>query len=119
MINQELIPDVPELDLDNLDTLNDFMKDAQVALSTTSVDDVTNLAPWLLGETPDAAGNIHNGVPCVVVIVDKGDSEMDAFYFYFYSYDRGPNITQVLPPLNSVIKNTGDGLHFGNHVGDW
>jgi hypothetical protein len=119
MINQKLIPDIPELDPDNLDMLNEFTKDGCVALSTTSIDEVTSLAPWLLGETPDAAGNIHDGVPCVVVLVNKGEGETDAFYFYFYSYDRGPNITQVLPPFNSVIQNTGDGMHFGNHVGDW
>lgn len=42
--------------------------------------------------------------PAILVIVDKGDGIVDAFWFYFYSYNLG---TTVL------------GIRFGNHVGDW
>lgn len=115
----QFIPDVPELDLDNLAILNDFgSSDARIALSTT--DNVTTLPPWLFGETPDDAGKMHNATPCVVVLVDKGvEEEVDAFYFYFYSFDRGANITQVREPLNRLLDDKTEGLHFGNHVGDW
>lgn len=42
--------------------------------------------------------------PAVLVVVDKGQGIIDAFWFYFYSYNLG---TTVL------------GIRFGNHVGDW
>ncbi|TAQ90957.1 hypothetical protein B7494_g711 [Chlorociboria aeruginascens] len=42
--------------------------------------------------------------PAILVLVDKGEGILDAFWFYFYSYNLG---TTVL------------GMRFGNHVGDW
>ncbi len=41
------------------------------------------------------------------------------FFFYFYSYDRGANISQVLEPLDGLFKDVEDDMHFGDHVGDW
>lgn len=46
----------------------------------------------------------YSPAPVVLVLVDKGDGILDAFWFYFYSYNLG---TTVL------------GVRFGNHVGDW
>lgn len=46
----------------------------------------------------------YSPAPVILVIVDKGDGIVDAFWFYFYSYNLG---TTVL------------GIRFGNHVGDW
>jgi len=46
----------------------------------------------------------YSPAPAVLVLVDKGDGILDAFWFYFYSYNLG---TTVL------------GIRFGNHVGDW
>ncbi|KAK0390651.1 hypothetical protein NLU13_0155 [Sarocladium strictum] len=47
--------------------------------------------------------------------------DLDAFFFYFYSYDQGPNITQVLEPLDQLVRGpkAESGMSFGNHVGDW
>lgn len=42
--------------------------------------------------------------PAVLVVVDKGHGVVDAFWFFFYSYNLG----------NSVFN-----VRFGNHVGDW
>lgn len=42
--------------------------------------------------------------PAVLVVVDKGDGIVDAFWFYFYSFNLG----------NKVLN-----IRFGNHVGDW
>lgn len=42
--------------------------------------------------------------PAVLVVVDKGDGIVDAFWFFFYSYNLG-----------NVVLN----IRFGNHVGDW
>ncbi len=46
----------------------------------------------------------YSPAPAVLVLVDKGQGILDAFWFYFYSYNLG---TTVL------------GIRFGNHVGDW
>lgn len=46
----------------------------------------------------------YSPAPAVLVVVDKGQGIVDAFWFYFYSYNLG---TTVL------------GIRFGNHVGDW
>lgn len=110
------IPDLPKLDLDNLAVLNDAATDG-VAL--TSNDDVTDLPSWLLGQTPDESGKIANVTACVIVLVEKSSVDIDAFYWYFYSYDRGPNITQVLEPMNGIFGDDPPGYHFGDHVGDW
>ncbi|KJK77367.1 hypothetical protein H634G_07106 [Metarhizium anisopliae BRIP 53293] len=114
--NQEPVSDLPNLDLNNLALLNN-VSSGQVAL--TSNDDVTALPDWLLGQLPDASGRIVNATPCVVILVEQSPRDVDAFFFYFYSYDRGANITQVLEPLNRLIEDTEHGMHFGDHVGDW
>lgn len=116
--NQSSIPNLPKLDLDNLALLNDVdTRGGRVAL--TSNDDITGLPPWLYGSLPDESGRIANATPCVVILVEKSARDVDAFFFYFYSYDRGANITQVLEPLNRLIEDTEHGMHFGDHVGDW
>ncbi|GJD01100.1 vacuolar protein sorting-associated protein 62 [Colletotrichum higginsianum] len=111
------IPDLPALDLDNLEILNSFGD--EVAL--TSNDDPTTYPPWLLGASPDADGRIHNATPCVVILVEKSESDLDAFYFYFYSYNEGPNVTQVLEPFDRLVNGgkAASGMHFGDHIGDW
>lgn len=115
LLGSEPLSGVPKLNLDNLATLNEFGD--QVFL--TSNDDPTTLPPWLFGEAPDPEGQIHNAVPCVVILVEKNAYDVDAFFFYFYSYDRGANITQVVRPLDKLLDNTQGGMHFGDHVGDW
>ncbi|KAK1546280.1 vacuolar protein sorting-associated protein 62 [Colletotrichum paranaense] len=111
------IPDIPNLDLDNLETLNKFGD--EVAL--TSNDDPLSYPEWIHGTTPDADGRINNATPCVVVLVEKGERDLDAFYFYFYSFNEGMNISQVLEPFNRMVKGekVQSGMHFGDHVGDW
>lgn len=111
------IPDLPALDLDNLEILNPFGD--EVAL--TSNDDPTTYPPWLLGASPDADGRIHNATPCVVILVEKGERDLDAFYFFFYSYNEGPNVTQVLEPFDRLVSGgkAASGMHFGDHIGDW
>jgi hypothetical protein len=46
----------------------------------------------------------RSNAPVVLLVVDKGNDVVDAFWFYFYSYNLG----------NAVF-----GVRFGNHVGDW
>jgi hypothetical protein len=61
-----------------------------------------DLRKRLLPEMPKPGG--YSPAPAVLVLVDKGNGILDAFWFYFYSYNLG---TTVL------------GIRFGNHVGDW
>ncbi|TEA20917.1 putative vacuolar protein sorting-associated protein TDA6 [Colletotrichum sidae] len=111
------IADLPALHLDNLELLNAYGD--EVAL--TSNDDPLTYPAWIKGEMPDETGTIRNSTPCVVVLVEKSERDLDAFYFYFYSFNEGPNITQVLEPLDRLVKGpkAASGLHFGDHVGDW
>jgi hypothetical protein len=46
----------------------------------------------------------RSDAPAVLVLIDKGNDIVDAFWFYFYSYNLG----------NTVLN-----VRFGNHVGDW
>jgi hypothetical protein len=51
-----------------------------------------------------ASGTVNrSNAPVVLIVVDKG-SYVDAFWFFFYSFNLG----------NQVL-----GVRFGNHVGDW
>ena len=42
--------------------------------------------------------------PAILVLVDKGHGILDAFWFYFYSYNLGTTVFNI---------------RFGNHIGDW
>ncbi|PQE32792.1 vacuolar sorting-associated protein [Rutstroemia sp. NJR-2017a WRK4] len=46
----------------------------------------------------------YSPAPATLIIVDKGHGIVDAFWFYFYSYNLG----------TTVMK-----MRFGNHIGDW
>lgn len=105
--------------LTNLDQLNEFEKGRHVYL--TSDDNVEERPDWLGGQknipdnVDDGAGDEESttryrnkggrsGAPAVLVTVNKGNGIVDAFWFYFYSYNLG-----------NVVFN----VRFGNHVGDW
>lgn len=53
--------------------------------------------------------NLYNGeiknAPAVLIVTDKGNGWVDAYWFYFYSFNLGPFVMGFGP--------------FGNHVGDW
>jgi hypothetical protein len=51
---------------------------------------------------PKPGGFSH--APAILVLVDKGSGILDAFWFYFYSYNLGTTVLNI---------------RFGNHVGDW
>ncbi|AGO11151.1 AaceriAFR324Wp [[Ashbya] aceris (nom. inval.)] len=74
-------------------------------LYLTSLEDFGKNPSWLLGYGPDyGTGRISNG-PSVLIVVDKGNGWVDAFWFYFYPFNLGPFIMGAGP--------------WGNHVGDW
>lgn len=125
-LNYTPIQGLPQLNLSNLDQLNQFEKGRHVFL--TSNDNVEDRPDWLGGQTniPDdfindakadhfgsqpVRGKIrkqshggHSDAPAVLLTVDKGDGIVDAFWFFFYSYNLG-----------NVVFN----IRFGNHIGDW
>ncbi|KAI1001510.1 hypothetical protein K3495_g6688 [Podosphaera aphanis] len=46
----------------------------------------------------------YSNAPSILIVVKKGPDILDAFWFFFYSYNLG---TTVL------------GIRYGNHIGDW
>ena len=42
--------------------------------------------------------------PAILIMIDKGHGILDAFWFYFYSYNLGTTVFNI---------------RFGNHIGDW
>jgi hypothetical protein len=108
--------------LENLDGLNQWEYGRHVFL--TSNDNVEDHPEWLMGKknipaapapsrhaepgfsSQPGARKIRGGrsdAPAVLVVVDKGHGIVDAFWFFFYSFNLG----------NVVV------LRFGNHIGDW
>ncbi|KAF2757580.1 hypothetical protein EJ05DRAFT_511370 [Pseudovirgaria hyperparasitica] len=90
------------LDLNNLDTLNNLGGEN---VYLTSNEDVTKNPTWLNGITPNANGETENGKTSVILTIDRGNNQLDAYYFYYYAFNWGG---LVLGHLN-----------LGNHVGDW
>lgn len=115
--------------LTNLNDLNEFERGRHVYL--TSDDNVEDRPDWLGGsknipneydedqETILSGRNAaqlkskikrspnHGGrsdAPAVLITVNKGDGIVDAFWFFFYSYNLG-----------NIVFN----IRFGNHIGDW
>ncbi len=46
----------------------------------------------------------RSDAPAILLVLDKGNGIVDAFWFYFYSFNLG-----------NVVLN----VRFGNHIGDW
>lgn len=71
----------------------------------TSLDDFDSDPRWLLGHTPEYGTGYIKNAPAVLIVVDKGNGWVDAYWFYFYAFNLGPFIMGYGP--------------WGNHVGDW
>lgn len=88
--------------LDNIHTHRP--KSSKVFLE--ALDDFDADPEWITGlkNQPD----FYSGrcpAPATLVVVDKGNGWVDAYWFYFYSFNLGPFVMGLGP--------------FGNHVGDW
>lgn len=55
----------------------------------TSNDDVTTNPKWIEGATLDANGGTGDDKTGVIVVVNKDDGVVDAFYFYYFAYNWG------------------------------
>ncbi|KAJ5116258.1 hypothetical protein N7456_000606 [Penicillium angulare] len=103
-VNWTSIPNTPTpLTLDNLDQLNN-LGNTSVYLTTHGGIAETPQPAWWDGITPDRDGRIGNGTGCAIIVVDHGKENVDAFYFYFYAYNKGDRVL---------------GMEFGDHIGDW
>ncbi|SCV04544.1 LAME_0H19284g1_1 [Lachancea meyersii CBS 8951] len=71
----------------------------------TALDDFDKDPRWLLGHKPDYGSGHIKDAPAVLIVVDKGNGWVDAYWFYFYSFNLGAFIMGYGP--------------WGNHVGDW
>ncbi|KAJ5797914.1 uncharacterized protein N7503_007210 [Penicillium pulvis] len=91
------------LTLENLDKLND-LGNTSVYLTTSGGIAQTPQPSWWDGITPDSNGRTGNATGCAIVVVNHGAGKVDAFYFYFYAYNKGDKVL---------------GLEFGDHIGDW
>lgn len=60
--------------------------------------------PSLTSSEAQAKPAGYSRAPSFLIIVDKGSGILDAFWFYFYSYNLGTTVFNI---------------RFGNHVGDW
>lgn len=90
------------LTLDNLDELNELGGE-DIFLS--SIEDLVNLPKFLGGQEPDPVTyKTNDAKSCAIIVVDKGNDIIDAFYMYFYTFNDAP---------------TALGHQVGNHLGDW
>ncbi|CAI4833082.1 CPA_1a_G0057320.mRNA.1.CDS.1 [Saccharomyces cerevisiae] len=71
----------------------------------TSLDDFDKDPKWLLGHLPEYGTGYNSKAPAILIVVDKGNGWVDAFWFFFYPFNHGPFIMGHGP--------------WGNHVGDW
>ncbi|KAF2823080.1 hypothetical protein CC86DRAFT_75920 [Ophiobolus disseminans] len=88
----------PPLRLDRLDQLNNVGGEN---VYLTSNEDATTNPAWLEGQKTYGNEDDKTGV---VVVVDKGEGVVDAFYFYFWAFNWGGIVL---------------GKQLGDHVGDW
>jgi hypothetical protein len=103
-VNLTTIPNVPSpLTLDNLDVLNDFGNNGSGVYLTSKMD-VTKDPKWLDGVVPNYAGKTKNAISAAIIVHDRGEGLVDAFYMYFYAYNQG----------NTVLFQ-----ELGDHIGDW
>jgi hypothetical protein len=90
------------LTLENLNTLNDH-GGAEIYLASN--EDITKTPKFFHGNRPHSKTlQTKHAISCVVIVADKGNDVVDAFYMYFYTFNQGPSIS---------------GYELGDHVGDW
>jgi hypothetical protein len=79
----------------------------QTDLFLTALDEFARDPEWIRGNhnLPEIESGRIRDAPAVLICVDKDDGAIDAFWFYFYSYNEGPYVMGGGP--------------YGNHLGDW
>ncbi|KAJ5124179.1 uncharacterized protein N7515_008004 [Penicillium bovifimosum] len=104
MVNWTSISGVPSpLTLNNLDALNNLGNESVYLTSLEGIEASPEPA-WFRGIGPDPEGRTVNGTASAIIVVHRDDTTVDAFYFYFYAFNKGGKVL---------------GLEFGDHIGDW
>ncbi|KIW87525.1 uncharacterized protein Z519_11848 [Cladophialophora bantiana CBS 173.52] len=94
------------LTLSNLNSLDSFGGNG-TNVSLTSNQGIRALPLWFNGAKPTNGSLASNTTATAVVTVSKPNNIIDAFFFFFYAYNRGDWIFGL--PV----------LELGDHVGDW
>lgn len=97
---------IPGTDEDmNLSKLSELPKLPDLYM--TSDTDFDTDPDWITGikNKPSLINGEIKDAPATLIVVDKGNGWVDAFWFYFYSFNLGPFVMGSGP--------------YGNHVGDW
>lgn len=73
----------------------------------TANEEFDNDPEWITGSKniPSLVDGKLKNAPAVLIVVDKGNGWVDAYWFYFYSFNLGPFVMGTGP--------------YGNHIGDW
>ena len=89
----------------NISTLGDLPDLRSIYL--TADEDFDMDPDWITGShnKPSLLSGEIKDAPATLIVVDKGNGWVDAFWFYFYSFNLGPFVMGSGP--------------YGNHVGDW
>lgn len=99
------LEDIHEYYTDHLKNGNTTADIPSGDLFMTSDEDFASDPAWLVGHRPEyGTGYIKRG-PAVLLVADKGNGWVDAYWFYFYPFNWGPYIMGYGP--------------WGNHLGDW
>lgn len=92
------------LTLANLRQLNNVGAKGGADVYLASSADITTNPAWLNGIQPAVDGSTSDEKTCAVIVVEKGNSIVDAFYMYFWAFNWGGVVL---------------GNQLGDHVGDW
>lgn len=77
------------LTLNNLNSLNALGGDN---VYLTSDDDITTNPAWLNGIKPDSTGKTGGATSVAIIVNNRGNGEIDAFYMYFYAFNWGGQV---------------------------
>lgn len=94
-----------KLHLSDLEYLPKSTKEELVFLS--SLEDFDTDPEWITGKhnKPSYYNGEIKDAPATLIVTDKGNGWVDAYWFFFYSFNLGPFVMGFGP--------------FGNHIGDW
>lgn len=95
------------LNIQDLEHIGEKSKASFDDIYLTSITDFDTDPDWITGvyNVPDIETGKIKHAPATLIVVDKGGGWVDAFWFYFYSFNLGPFVMGSGP--------------YGNHVGDW
>lgn len=103
--NGSLINGGRTLEIRDLAQFGLFLNSSEIFMTLNS--DFDKDPEWITGRKnrPKFANGEIVNAPATLIVVDKGNGWVDAFWFYFYSFNLGPFVMGTGP--------------YGNHVGDW